>query len=234
MIKKLFVRKAFVIFGIISLAVLGFGAFVWAEGGVITVCVTDTGLLRLIDSEPGIQAANCKKTLSWNIQGEKGDKGDKGDTGLQGPAGQQLHLFDGNGQDLGISRGDTKTYLPTLGVLAEFYISGQQVVTMLTRGGGDLFFDQPDCAGAVYVRMGQNGTPEQIQAVFAMNPDFPGRFRIVPGSQFGSFVSRSYPSGDARRCINSTATQMGWLLEPVTFPFVEPLAYPLRIVSTNQ
>ena len=62
------------------------------------------------------------------IQGETGPKGDKGDTGEQGPAGPSgtpsgtgLHLYDANGQDLGLYiGGNLTTYFANLDKVYNF------------------------------------------------------------------------------------------------------------------
>ena len=105
----------------------------------------------------GFQRATCAhgdQLLTWNIQGLRGDKGDPGATGPvgpQGPAGPQgiqgiqgqkgdkgdagppgsaassLHVYDANGQDLGIlisgpPGGNMTTFLPLLGAFLRFIV----------------------------------------------------------------------------------------------------------------
>jgi len=73
---------------------LGLRLYTQAQGAAITVCAKHDGLMHVIGGGFKRTACNQNETLlSWNIQGPPGP---------QGPAGQNLHLFDANGQDLGI------------------------------------------------------------------------------------------------------------------------------------
>jgi hypothetical protein len=62
-------------------------------------------------------------------QGEQGDKGDKGDPGVAGPAGPAgsssgggaLHVYDANGQDLGLYITSDVTFVPEIGSIVRFH-----------------------------------------------------------------------------------------------------------------
>lgn len=235
MIKKLFTNKVLLVLAFSGLAVLGFGAFVWAEGGVITVCVTDTGLLKLIDNQPGIKPANCVKTLSWNIQGEKGEKGDKGDTGPQGPAGEQLHLFDANGQDLGRlidMEGDYSnetsytTYWSDRDLILSFLENKDQQSVTFTIDHSGFYYSQPYCEGDAYV-FEPNGYPQEVLRRY--DNKF---FRFTTDQRARVLIRSSITIG----CTNYGTPEWSDVnrVEEIPPLPIESLAWPLRIVSTNQ
>lgn len=110
--------------------------------------------------EPGDQGVSGPQ----GPKGEQGEPGAKGDTGAQGPQGPtgmastSLHLFDGNGQDLGIlvdvdfdSSANTNyyyTYLPTVGAITKFTVPGGHEGFRLNR---TLYFSEIDCTGTPYI-----------------------------------------------------------------------------------
>lgn len=76
---------------------LGLWMYSRAQGSVITVCAKHDGLMHVIGG--GFKRTQCLQNetlLSWNTEGPPGPPGP------QGPSGSTLHLFDANGQDLGI------------------------------------------------------------------------------------------------------------------------------------
>ena len=100
---------------------LGLTAVFWnflnAQTDEISGCVAKGGILRIINFGTSVKE-KCNKNetpLSWNSQGIPGPQGEQGPAGVDGKNGQdgtngadgkdgtELHLFDGNVQDLGIS-----------------------------------------------------------------------------------------------------------------------------------
>src|SRR3989344_3250138 len=76
--------KRTLISGIIAVGFLfslTLATLIYAEGEIVTVCVSRTGTMRFLES------GNCRtgeKKVSWNTQGVKGDQGEQGLPGEQG------------------------------------------------------------------------------------------------------------------------------------------------------
>lgn len=235
------------------LLVASTGFSVWrytrAAGDEITVCVKKDGIVHVIGE--GFKRADCKKNeslLSWNTegvqgpkgdegeQGLKGDKGDQGSMGERGPAGLNLHLFDGNGQDLGILinyfAGGYITFNKDLGSIFHFaarsYSSGRGGA--LEPGNADLYFEQVDCRGIPFTAIG-----EQVQDVLRYSPQplFPQywMYDLSEVPKIRDFQSQAV--GD--RCAPNKGTIINSvMLREVSLPFSQPLAWPLVIKSTGQ
>lgn len=237
---------------LISIAILilivGLWTYSRAVDGEITVCVTKTGAVRVAGGDFG--RSDCKKNetlLSWNIQGPKGDKGDKGDPGEQGPqgergeigpqgpAGTSLHLFDANGQDLGIILQSSQltgieTYIPSLDAVFSF----KQSISTSPRGffvsslnqTTQVYFENQNCSGNAYVPvLTFNGMPNTIRWVQNLNRFF----KVMGELSTGQFRTQSFlsPSG----CTNNLSPEAQyWVrVEEITMPFSWPPAGPLRV-----
>lgn len=253
------------------LSVVGLWSYSQAVGNEIEVCVKKGGVVFMIGE--GFKRADClrnEKLITWNItgpQGPRGDtgtqgpvgpKGDKGDTGeqgpigltgQQGPSGSSLHLYDANGQDLGllIGKGPYETYLPTLNATLNFtqgipahwhdgtWVSLKPPSALPKDAGGTLFFEELNCAGNPYIKevVGYEGQ----QQIYWHHKDIGqfGPYRIVPNSEPITITVRSVPSGAGDiLCTNtvpypSPAIFSVYPLELVEYPFTEPLAWPLEI-----
>ena len=98
------------VIAIVAIAALGLAAAVAASipdgGGVIHGCYSNSGQLRVIDTDKGAKCLPSDKPVQWNVQGPRGPQGPqgvKGDPGDPGPtytAGTGLGL---SGTTLGIS-----------------------------------------------------------------------------------------------------------------------------------
>lgn len=179
--------------------------------------------------EPGLQG-------EAGLQGEPGPRGEQGPTGPAGSGGgSQLHLFDGRGQDLGLFiDANSTTFLPGLALYLRFAEQGSSRNALPPKFvpiNDGLYFEQLNCAGAIYLDIDRVSTVVQRQGVFAGNPDVFGRFRIIPDSSPMSVTIRSRPSGDGGfNCLNITPNSKAvYPVESITLPFSEPLTYPLRI-----
>ncbi|MFC1594889.1 hypothetical protein ACFL3E_00490 [Patescibacteria group bacterium] len=224
--------------------VLGLWTFIQAENGEINACVKSSGVLYLTDG-------NCKHnetSLTWNTQGPQGEKGDKGDPGEPGGGGIGQHLFDADGQDLGIlfnylppSANSTfndrftfeETYLPSLGVYMGFRHS-TTTNEIIPVGSADitLRFSGTNCTGNAYrysgsevgsTTMGQY----RIQRVDFGTPRYFIDDNIAP--EFPTSTTRSVYRKDTKTCYpvgmyhrdgvsNIRVTEV--------VPFTEPLAWP--------
>ncbi|MBI4059746.1 collagen-like protein [Candidatus Giovannonibacteria bacterium] len=160
------------------------------------------------------------------IQGERGDKGEPGPRGEQGPSGENLHLFDANGQDLGlVISGDGganpfTVYISSLrGVVST--ANGREVITPKVE---EVFFLERDCNGeplsrGVFdhlnqIRRGADGKLYMPTADPLQRRDFQSHFSITPG-----------------RCENARGDLDAILIRKVTLPFLEPVVGPLEIRS---
>ena len=220
-----------------------------ATDGAISICVQNNGAVRVIGDE--FRRDDCKKNetlLTWNIQGPKGDKGDKGDTGEQGGqgvqgevgpqglAGTSLHLYDANGQDLGILiranefTNGIEIYMPTLDAVFTlrqsistnpngFFVESSNQTTQI-------YYENQNCTGNAYIRtISFDGMPNTIRWVQTLN-----RFFNVTGELSASqFQTQSFlhPGG----CVNNISTPDYRIrVEEVTLPFSWPPAGPLHII----
>lgn len=201
---------------------VGAWAYIQAEGEEILVCVNKVGIPRLVSSTNDCRRG--ERLVSWNKEGIKGDSGIDGKDGADGA---NLHLFDANGQDLGIyigfeAGGDAthKTYVPALHAFLEFYVrnlTSGATVTVEPRGG--VFYMQSNCEGVVYI------TDEKIPNMLLRDEN---KFFVVtsdaPTSQ--TLKSEWHDSG----CVNTNIFLNGlYRVEEVTLPFSYPPAFPLEV-----
>ncbi|MBI4098851.1 MAG: collagen-like protein [Candidatus Magasanikbacteria bacterium] len=173
------------------------------------------------DGEPGPQGP----------EGVRGPEGQRGLQGEQGIPGTQLHLFDGNGQDLGIytgSEGESfqRTYLPGLDLLAKFHPEGQ-----LTTYNNGLWFAGANCTGQKYVEWDSVRSTINFQGVHSANPNVWGYARVVPGSQrIDALVDFRQDTNPNQPCEHLAPRVVSvYPLEAIELPFAVPLAWPLRV-----
>ncbi len=204
---------------ILAVVALGFLVYVKATDGVITVCVGQNGLMYFVGE--GITGTKCDgkgKIVSWNIQGPPGPPG---------PPGRELHLYDANGQDLGLlidSVAYSRARLTTLssGYFVEFY--QDDVSKSVSWRGGEsqrVYFDNGNCVGNVYIV--ETPGPGYFIRVAGRFFDTPS-----PDLQFGLTLRSHFdPNGE---CVNES-TDHGVPAREISnpFPFGDPLAWPLRI-----
>ena len=245
-------KKAYIIALGVLIVVVGLWTVSRAVEGEITACVSKTGFIRIIGS-----GSSCNKNetlLTWNIQGLKGDKGDQGEQGTQGepgpkgdkgdignvgpqgPIGASLHLYDANGQDLGILikanefTGGIEIYMPTLDAVFTlrqsistnpngFFVESSNQTTQI-------YYENQNCTGNAYIRtISFDGMPNTIRWVQTLN-----RFFKVTGELSASqFQTQSFlhPGG----CVNNISTPDYRIrVEEVTLPFSWPPAGPLHII----
>lgn len=211
----------------------GTWSYLKAEGNEITACIKKDGSLYI----PSV-GSNCKgqdTILTWNItgpQGPKGDKGDKGDPGEigpQGPSGSSLHLYDANGQDLGIlldtdaiNLDRATTYLLNPGIFLTLSQSSQSIRVVNEDA---VWFTEDNCTGTPYARgLGNPGATIVSRSGRA--------FKFINGDGRSDFSNASRLAGGL--CSNNQGTFE--LLHPmveVSLPFSIPLAWPLEIREAN-
>jgi hypothetical protein len=212
----------------------------------IAVCVNNAGGMRL---KGGI-FGNCRKNeteLSWNEQGVKGDKGDKGlqgEQGIQGiqgiqglkgekgdkgdPAtnGRELHLADANGQDLGILISPFATYLSDIKAVVTFRQSTDNVKADIDQTR--LYYTELDCQGTPF---SVNLNPMQVYK------DEVGKYMMRSNiNPNNSLLAKSHTAHNNQGCNNiSLIPDPGhqFLVNFITLPFSEPLAFPLEIKSVS-
>jgi len=223
-------KKIIVLFIGLSL-VLGLWAYTKANGEEITVCVRRNGLMHVIGE--GFRRTECRRNetlLSWNIGGEKGEKGDTGEKGEDGEDGTDLHLFDADGQDLGVlldvdtSDNDTHVYtafLPSIGLIEVKTKNNESILSLQSKFG--VFFTDVDCSGNAFTILSYSG--------HLMNKISDGRYFTASSST--SEILTGVSLDDTNKCvaINSGTSTIGFLLKEVVLPFTEPLAWPLEIKS---
>lgn len=225
--------------------VAGTWVYSQADGNEIRACVNKAGMPRIVDSNN-----ECKSEevlLAWNIQGLQGEKGDEGDPGEKGEKGDdgkdgmELHVFDANGQELGIYVGDHTanpseqpiTFNTDLGVFLKFAQSGaeQKKVTFEPRSA-ELLFEQKNCEGNAFASINAS---RPIQNVFSADGDgtIPRVYSLfLIGKEPAARTILSRSSGDeAIPCVNFTTPQIKETLttSDIVLPFTEPLAWPLEV-----
>ena len=162
-------------------------------------------------------------------EGARGPAGSPGEPGEEGLPGASLHLLDGDGQDLGIWMGQNVTYLPTLDIMVTFSTSSSEAVV---RGYNEhIWFDGANCGGSAYIETA--GEWQALQSLFAGNPNLFGYYRIVPGAQPADVFVTSKPCGcgdEDIHCENRVPfSRHVYPAEQIVLPFVEPLAWPLKV-----
>lgn len=165
-------------------------------------------------------------------QGPQGDvglvgpQGEQGPHGEIGPAGSQLHLFDANGQDLGIlinaeaNASYFRTYIPTEFVFLNFDQSRNSSSISVTPTG-TIYFHLENCIGTPYA--GGPGNPHGAILTH-------GRlFKYTDDSIVYGPVSVSVLEPDG--CHNQQFGAGGYPLQEISLPFSLPLAWPLEVKS---
>jgi len=157
------------------------------------------------------------------IQGEPGPKGDRGIQGLQGEPGNVLHLWDANGQDLGVLTGTYATYVPDQKILLTFDVTRNEDGSgsaSVASSGNSVLFPQMNCTGTPYTNASSS----------------PNIIRIAGGRLFryttGDLVTGQPQVSvlDSLGCRNmALGGAVFYTLEEIPWPFTEPLAWPLDI-----
>jgi len=218
-------QKIIVVFIGLSL-VLGLWAYTKANGEEITVCVRRNGLMHVIGE--GFRRTECRRNetlLSWNTQGEKGDtgeQGEKGEKGDDGEDGTELHLFDGDDQDLGVlvrhepNDGRYTTHITDIGVSINFHQEHNDRAA-LDVSAMDAFYPDPNCSGTPFI------TGAHTQGLFT---DGTRSFFLTPdiGTQADrNYESRRKPDGG---CLNQTGIVDSKTFHEVALPFTVSPAHP--------
>ena len=142
--------------------------------------------------------------------------------------GRQLHLFDGNNQDLGIvlTAGGTgvgfNTYIPSQDVKLSFSQSNNPGSVVLEPNRESIYFINSDCTGTPYSHNAYD--PQRVTR------DGLGRFYKYTIDPQTTLFIRSQLDTNPPTCnlINSNLSQL-YHLAPITAPVTLPLAWPLRV-----
>jgi hypothetical protein len=214
-----------------------------------------------------INCTKSDTLLNWNIQGVQGPKGDKGDTGTQGqpgptgshgPKGDQgiqgavgpqgpqgnpgingntIHVFDANGQDLGIlidAGVDVdppvfKTFIPGLNIIVPFETNTKdQIVIVQAGSNGGVYFSGNNCTGTAYSRKPQSQFGSAIGLEVLQKAG--SRYFVYFG------MGSTSASGNSVAGVDGVCTAYSWYFDayPLTeiiLPFTQPIAWPLIIKS---
>lgn len=177
------------------------------------------------------------------IPGPQGEQGLRGEPGEPGQDAMILHLKDGNGQDLGTlvdselltEEGTTTddrlytTYLENEGIFLEFLLRTNRTVsllggrTMLNSNYGGIYFRNLNCTNDAFL------TTQPVP-----NTLYKAGTRYFKASE-ESLTLGSWPRATASRyindCQNTGDASPLYILDEVSLPFTEPIAWPLRIVE---
>lgn len=244
------------------LLVIG-GVLLWghsrATGETITVCVKKTGLVYVIGE--GFKRTDCKPgdtLLSWNTEGPTGPQGPQGLQGPAGAAGMNVHLLDGNGQDLGLlldadpygpafrcfgfTGSVCTSFTPNAKTYRTFIPSANAVIPI--RGDGKtqtavidpvanrtVFFGGTNCTGTAFVTASDGGI--DISTNMLLRATGPRYFAYIGGPSVASPAAQSViPVPFGQVCLNtSTTTPTALPVQEVTLSFTEPINWPLKIQS---
>lgn len=169
--------------------------------------------------------------------GVRGPEGQRGPQGEQGIPGIQLHLFDGNEQDLGILIDFARytSYLPDLDLFVEFSESGnfdQGVDVRLVRGG-NVWFGGPNCTGQMFVEGNDVASSRLYRSIHSRNPEVYGYSRIASDQSVDLILSSRQNDDPVNPCTiyepRDQRVQHYFPVEPVELPFQEPIAWPLKV-----
>ena len=235
----------FAVYVVGAVLFVGAWAYTQAVGDEITACVKKDGSVHIIGD--GFKREDCKKKetlLSWNMKGEKGDKGDigekgekgdkgdDGDNGENGTNGTELHLFDANGQDLGVlvnirenNEDFFTTYNQNLTAFLQFQNFQANPKTKFQYVENiDYFFEEENCEGEPFTRL--------LGSLYAVRKGNPYQnywmFDLTETPKSRSYLSQAVP--DARLCVPNVGTiEYSVMLKEISLPFTEPLAWPLEV-----
>lgn len=145
----------------------------------------------------------------------------------------KLHLYDGNGQDLGVLLdGQLHTYLPELDAMVQFsvYSTGDRAparVGVIIEPADILLFELPDCQGRAYVPPA--GTPAvRMLKILSYTVGGEGKyFRIdVWSGELRGIASDLLMDGT---CLNRPRPIWAYSAEEVELPFSDPPEWPLLV-----
>jgi len=235
-------KKIMVLFIGLSL-VLGLWAYTKANGEEITVCVRSNGLMHVIGE--GFRRTECRRNetlLSWDMHGEKGDtgeqgeqgeKGDKGDDGEDGEDGIEFHLFDDDGQDLGLLirtsnlARDFTVYIPQVDGFLNIEQSASSAGIVLSTNI-QINFAGAGCTGQQFF---VGSFPSAGTQVLYYNIVTEKWYQKNPSDNFQARSSLSRLDFHAG-CVGDIANHgQTLLLEEVSLPLTEPFAIPLEVKS---
>jgi len=171
-----------------------------------------------------------------------GPEGSMGPPGPQGPAGQQLHLVDANSNEIGILLNTEPdgnhalhyVYLPTLGVIAKIkdseYFRSATILSANSQGSNwisPVAFDGPNCTGTAFIPFSNTDSFSR----FALTKTGTSRYFKFSGQVAPSITALSSINTNPSACqsINSSYQNVP-ILQEITLPFSDPLAWPLQIV----
>jgi hypothetical protein len=243
----------YTVFLLLALYILGFSVFAYGATEYVACIHNKTGRVKIRGAVgEGFREWACSKHETRVIlnsdgpigpQGQKGDKGNPGEPGLPG---KELHLFDANGQDLGILVNSVVsghhpwhyTYLLDLGVVVTFEDREDSLKARVfsTSGSGSggltgISFTEPGCTGIPF-----ESNETQPLNRFALVKPTNYRYFKFNGEVVSSLTRKSfYAVGGAEGVCNSNVSTVpnARVLEEIYLPFTEPLVWPLYIDYVN-
>lgn len=168
--------------GLICVSSLWLGTLSNATAPGVNVCIAkSTGAVRKMSGK------SCKTTETketWSLRGETGPTGAQGPQGPQGlqglqgtnghdatlPASAVLHIFDANGNDLGVKFPDINACVYNSSFTNQTCFSpwDGSVWPLSTEGDGPIYFRDNNCSGDLLVNV-------------ASSPSFPNKYATVKG-----------------------------------------------------
>ena len=164
-------------------------------------------------------------------QGPQGPTGAQGPQGLQGPPGFNIHVFDANGQFLGLCVGldfdnTFKIFIPSLSKFAVLGIDGSSAHLQQTLTTDTLYYKSSDCTGQAYVAAGANDL--SLYFIQPLQGISSGKFLTLKGPAV--YSSAAYKSIETNgQCIEAPPYSGNfWQASEVQLPFSSPVPGPLQ------
>lgn len=152
-------------------------------------------------------------------------------TSLQNSTGKALHVYDANGQDLGIAANNS-IFIPSLSRFISFLFNSNAVAGSYPDQGY-IYFSSTDCTGPAYIVPSDANPPTTTSNVltvdgqhFYIYPDLAPSTQITVGSAY--YWDHNY---NQPRCSpNPIDNQLhkAYTLQQANLPFTTPVAWPLQ------
>jgi len=229
--KAVLLVSAFVLFFTVN--------FTFARSPIPVIYPVDPAIEQIVSWLTSLQNQVNNLKLTPGPAGPQGTQGEAGPAGPQGPQGQNLHLLDGNNQDLGLlvdvdaAQGKYSTlftvqYWPVK-LMVEFTYNNGSYIPELGKNRIDVYFGWYDCQGSSYfVDAKETAAPQTLYY-----------------DEYGYFVISGYYLPPERQHAQSKRSNgicengnydipETWdveYIDPSSLPFTLPLARPLQVVS---
>jgi hypothetical protein len=152
-------------------------------------------------------------------------------TSLQNSTGKALHVYDANGQDLGIAA-NSSIFIPSLSRFISFLFNSNAVAGSYPDQGY-IYFSSTDCTGPAYIVPSDANPPTTTSNVltfdgqhFYIYPNLAPSTQITVGSAYYWDHNYNQPRCSPNPIDNQP--HKAYTLQQVKLPFTTPVAWPLQ------